>query len=188
MLTHKGTQTLQTERLVLRPFTVDDAPVMFQNWANDPRVTEFLTWAPHGTVENTTALLKRWCADYEKINCYNWVMVYQGAPIGGISVVRLSERDEWAELGYCMGYDYWNKGIMTEAVRTVMEFLFREVGINRLVIEHAVRNPGSGRVAQKCGLTLEGVKRQYFKKHDDEFLDVAQYAILKSDWMKQRKE
>ena len=47
MITHKGTQTIHTERLILRKFTVEDAQAMFENWANDERVTRFLTWCPH---------------------------------------------------------------------------------------------------------------------------------------------
>ena len=64
MLNHKGTQIIHTNRLTLRPFTPEDAPAMFRNWANDPDVTKFLTWAPHGSVDVTNALLKSWCAEY----------------------------------------------------------------------------------------------------------------------------
>ena len=58
MKPHTGTQTLETPRLVLRRFTAADAEAMFANWANDPAVTEHLTWFPHGKVENTRALLE----------------------------------------------------------------------------------------------------------------------------------
>ena len=184
MLTHKGTQMLHTKRLTLRRFTPEDAPAMFRNWANDTDVTKFLTWAPHGSVDVTNALLKSWCAEYNYPDRYNWVIEYQGEPIGGIDVVYLNKRSEWAELGYCMGKQWWNQGLMTEAAQTVIRYLFCEVGLHRIVIEHAVKNPGSGRVAQKCGLTLEGIKRDYFKKSDGEFLDVAQYAILQEEWRK----
>lgn len=82
-------------------------------------------------------------------------MEYEGTPIGNISVVRLSEECEYAELGYCMGYAYWNKGFMSEAAKAVIDYLFAEIGVNRVGISHAVKNPASGRVAQKCGLTKE---------------------------------
>ena len=86
-------------------------------------------------------------------------MEYEGMPIGNISVVRLSEKSEYAELGYCMGYAYWNKGLMPEAAKAVIDFLFSEVGGNHVGISHAVKNPASGKVAQKCGLTFAGTKR-----------------------------
>ena len=182
MITHKVTQTIHTERLILRKFTIDDAGAMFENWASDERVTRYLTWCPHESPEATRQLLELWCAAYENLNTYNWVMEYKGTPIGNISVVRLSEKSEYAELGYCMGYAYWNKGFMPEAAKAVIDFLFSEVGVNRVGISHAVKNPASGRVAQKCGLTFEGTKREYFKTSTGEFLDISDYGIIRSEW------
>ena len=182
MITHKGTKTIQTERLLLRRFTVKDAEAMFENWANDERVTRFLSFLPHGTVEVTKELLENWCAAYEKDSTYNWAIEFEGTVIGSISVVDFNERSERTALGYCMGFDYWNKGIMTEAAKAVMDYLFSEVGVNRVEISHAVKNPGSGRVAQKCGLQYEGTRREYFKSSSGEFLDIAHYGILKRDW------
>ena len=185
MITHKGTQTIHTARLTLRRFIVDDAQAMFQNWANDERVTRYLTWRPHESSEATKQLLEVWCSAYENSNTYNWAMDYEGTPIGNISVVRLSDKCEYAELGYCMGYDYWNKGFMSEAAKAVIDYLFAEVGVNRVGISHAVKNPASGRVAQKCGLTYEGTKREFFKRSDGEFLDISDYGIFRSEWEKQ---
>lgn len=186
MITQKGTQTIQTERLTLRKFTVGDAQAMFENWANDERVTRYLTWRPHGSPEATKQLLELWCAAYENPSRYHWVMEQEGTPIGNISVVRLSEESEWAELGYCLGYAYWNKGLMTEAAKAVIDFLFAEVGVNRIGISHAVKNPASGKVAQKCGLTFEGTKREYFKTPAGEFLDISDYGIVRSEWKNNR--
>ncbi|MBR3865939.1 MAG: GNAT family N-acetyltransferase [Clostridia bacterium] len=182
MLTHKGTQTLKTDRLTLRRYTVEDAEMMYKTWACDARVTKFLTWEPHPSADLTKALLEMWVAEYEKADNYNWVIELEEKIIGSITVVRQSSRDELAELGYCAGYDYWGKGIMTEAAKAVIDFLFGEVGFNRISIEHAVKNPASGKVAEKCGMTLEGTKRQYFKASSGEFLDINEYSILKSEW------
>lgn len=182
MLTHRGTQTITTERLILRRFRTTDAEAMYNTWANDERVTKFLTWEPHKSVEATRELLEMWCADYEKPDNYNWVIEYEGKAIGSITVVEHSERDEHAEPGYCIGHAYWGRGFMTEAAKAVIDFLFREVGFNRISISHAVKNPGSGRVAQKCGLKLEGTKREFFKAQSGEFLDMNIYSILRSEW------
>lgn len=186
MITNKGTQAIRTERLILRRFTPEDAPAMFENWANDERVTRYLTWDPHGSPGETRQLLELWCAGYENPGTYNWAMEYEGKLIGNISVVRLDERSEAADLGYCMGHAYWGRGLMTEAAKAVIDFLFGEVGVNRVEISHAVKNPASGRVAQKCGLTLEGTKRAFFKSSAGEFLDISFYGILKSEWQKQK--
>lgn len=182
MLTHKGTQTLKTERLILRRFSHEDAKPMFETWANDARVSKFLTWEPHGNIEVTQGIVGSWVKDYDKADNYNWVIELEGKIIGSISVVRIDENSEFAEIGYCIGFDFWGKGIMTEAAKAVIDFLFSEVNVNRVTITHATKNPASGKVAQKCGLTLEGVKREYFKSNDGEFLDIAIYSILRREW------
>ncbi|MBQ7828112.1 MAG: GNAT family N-acetyltransferase [Clostridia bacterium] len=182
MLTHKGTQILYTDRLILRKFTVDDADDMYSNWANDEKVTRFLSWQPHESVDETRQMLEGWVGAYDNIKTYNWVIEYDKKAIGNISVVKLSDKCEYAELGYVLGYDYWNKGIMSEASRAVIEYLFSEIGVNRVGISHATENPGSGKVAQKCGMTYEGIKRQFFKTHTGKFVDIAYHGILKSEW------
>lgn len=188
MLNHKGTQTIKTERLTLRRFYVSDAQAMFENWANDERVTRYMSWLPHTSPKETKKLLRKWCAGYRKSNTYNWAIEYEGKLIGGISVVKINDKSEDAEIGYCIGFDCWNKGIMTEAAKAVIDYLFEEVGVNRVEIRHAVKNPGSGKVAQKCGLTLEGIKREKFKSSGGEFLDVAEYGIIRKDWQSRRLE
>ena len=174
MLTHKGTQTIRTPRLTLRQFTPDDAPQMFENWARDPRVTKYLTWQPHADAAATRSLLEDWCARYEQADHYNWAIEFEGRVIGNVSAVRHSDRNRNAELGYCMGAVWWNRGLMTEAVEAVIRYFFDEVGFHRVVIRHAVKNPGSGRVAQKCGLTREGVERESFLSADGEKLPEAE--------------
>lgn len=186
MLSHKGTQTITTKRLVLRKFVPEDAEAMYENWAKDERVTKYLTWPPHESLETTQYVLSLWCENYQKDNFYQWAIVYEGKVIGSISVVEFSDSHLSAELGYCMSYDYWGKGIMTEAVSAVIDFLFTQVGFNRLTICHAVKNPASGRVAQKCGLTFEGTHREQFKSQWGEFLDISCYAIVRKDLKKQK--
>lgn len=181
MLTHKGTKTIRTERLVLRRFTPDDADAMFANWANDERVTRYLTWTPHGSAEFTRQLLTAWCAEYGRDDYYNWAITENGTPIGNISVVLVNGKHEYACIGYCLGHDRWGRGIMTEAARAVIDFLFDEVGFNRIEISHATKNPASGRVAQKCGLTYEGTKREFYRTPSGEMHDIAFYSVLKRE-------
>ena len=187
MLDHKGTQTIKTERLILRKFTRDDAQDMFHNWAKDERITKYLTWPPHESIETTEYVLSLWCADYEKNDFYQWAIEWEGKVIGSISVVRYSDENHSAELGYCMGFDYWGKGIMTEAAKAVIAFLFDEVKVNRIIIYHAVKNPASGKVAQKCGLSFEGIHREEFLTQWGEYLDIACYGIIRKDYEKINK-
>ncbi len=186
MLNHKGTKTIQTERLLLRPFIVDDAQQMYENWATDPEVTRFLTWQPHSSADETRGLLENWVKNYENPAYYNWVMTLDGVCIGNVSIVRMSDRSEVMEFGYCMGRQWWKMGLMSEAVSALTDYLFSEVGANRLVIRHAVGNPASGRVARKCGFTPEGIERQNWQLHDGQFCDIAVNSLLRSEW-KRRK-
>ncbi len=188
MITHKGTQVIKTERLTLRPFRQDDAPAMFKNWASDPRVTRFLTWQPHNSVEVTREILDGWCALYANPAYYHWGIEFEGDLIGGINVVRQNERDEVAELGYCISADAWGHDIMTEAARAVIAYLFTEVGFHRIAISHAAQNPASGRVADKCGMRLEGVLKGDFKSFDGEYWDIVLHGLLREEWDKQQEE
>ena len=138
MLTHKGTQILETSRLILRRAIREDAEPMFRNWACDPEVTKFLTWPPHTNIGVTQTVLESWLAEYEKADYYQWIIVLKeiGEPIGSISVVRQNDAVEEAEIGYCIGSAWWHRGIMTEALSAVIEYLFTEVGINRIAARH----------------------------------------------------
>ena len=64
-MNHKGTQVIETKRLVLRPFRISDAQKMYDNWASDPEVTKFLTWPTHASVEVAGQVLAYWCNRYE---------------------------------------------------------------------------------------------------------------------------
>lgn len=180
MLTHKGTQIIETPRLILRRAVREDAEPMFRNWASDPEVTEFLTWQPYAGVESAHYILDLWIGEYENPAFYQWMIVPKDMmePIGSISVVRLREDIAEAEIGYCIGKPWWHRGIMTEALGAVMDFLFTRVGMNRVAARHDVRNPHSGQVMAKCGMAYEGTLRQA-DRNNRGICDVAYYAILR---------
>ena len=182
MLTHKGTNRIETGRLILRRVRVEDAQAMFDNWASDPEVTKFLTWPTHETVEISQWVVESWVKGYEQDNFYQWMIELKeiGQPIGSISVVNMDDRVEKVEIGYCMGRNWWHMGIMTEALRAVIEFLFDDAGVNRIEARHDPRNPHSGGVMRKCGMKYEGTARQA-DRNNQGICDAAIYAILRSD-------
>lgn len=184
-MNHCGTKTLETERLVLRKFRLDDAEDMFRNWASNPNVTKFLIWQPYTNVDDVKAYIQSCIDCYEKADYYNWVIEYKenGQVIGNISVVELKEHTRCTVIGYCIGEDYWRKGITSEAFSRVIEFLFEEVGVNRIESTHDVNNPNSGRVMTKCGLKYEGILRQTGVSNQGIF-DCVVRSILKSEWQR----
>ena len=182
MLTHKGTQTIETPRLILRRAVREDAVPMFRNWASDPEVTKFLTWPTYEKVDTAYQILDLWVSEYAKPDFYQWMIVPKelGEPIGSISVVRQNDRVEEAEIGYCIGRQWWHRGIVTEALSAVIEYLFTEVGMNRVAARHDPNNPHSGGVMKKCGMTYEGTTRAA-DRNNQGICDAAHYAILRSD-------
>ena len=181
-----GTQTIETERLILRRFRIDDAEDMFRNWASDPEVTKYLTWPAHPNVDLTRMLLNDWIPRYEDGGYFNWAMKSKenGQVIGNISVVTLLEDIEAAEMGYCLGRAYWGRGFMPEALKAVMDYLFGTVGLNRIAAAHDVNNPKSGRVMEKAGMKLEGVLRQAGKNNTG-VCDMVWHAALRNEWKKE---
>lgn len=184
MLTHKGTVTLETPRLRLRRFCVDDAQPMFDNWASNAEVCRYMTWPPHGQVENTRGLLERWVEGYGDEKNYQWAIELKslGQPIGSIGVGHCNERYESCEIGYCIGQPWWGQGYTAEATQAVLAFLFDGVGMHRVEARHDPRNIGSGRVMEKTGFTQEGTQREAHRNADNTFADLVMRSILRQEY------
>lgn len=183
MLLFKGTQPINTARLLLRKFVSADAPNMFKNWATDCEVTKFLSWKPHDNIEDTKEIIAQYISKYDD-NIYNWAIELNEIHevIGGISIVKLDEATCSCEIGYCMSRKYWGKGIMSESLKAVIDYLFSEIGFNRIAAMHDTNNIASGKVMLKSGMQYEGTLRQA-KLHDNKyFYDLALYSVLKDDW------
>ena len=181
MLTHKGTNILETERLILRPFTMDDAEPMFRNWASDEEVTKFLSWPAHRSVDETRTIVAGW-ADCGPAD-YKWAITLKShgpEAIGSFCITQINEKTRMAHFGYALGRPWWNRGLMTEALAAVLDYLFDEVGFNRIESRHDVENIGSGAVMRKCGMTYEGRTRQSHLNNQG-LRDMDCYAILAED-------
>lgn len=141
---------LETERLILRAFALTDAEAMFNNWCNDPEVTKYMTWNPHGTLEVTKSLLSSWINEYEEGNKYRYGICLKenNLLIGSIDVVKFV--DSCPEIGYCLSKQYWNNGFMTEALNELIRYLF-ELGYKKILIQADAENIRSNKVIQKCG-------------------------------------
>lgn len=184
-MNHCGTKRLETDRLILRQYTVEDAQAMFENWASDEKVTEFLMWKPHANCEVSIDILEDWIKHYSEDNYYNWAIVLKengDEPIGNIAVVNMDEETSMVHIGYCIGRKWWHKGITSEALKTVMDFLFDEVNVNRIESRHDPRNPHSGDVMKKCGMKYEGTLRSA-DWNNRGICDACYYALLKSERM-----
>jgi ribosomal-protein-alanine N-acetyltransferase len=180
MIIHKGTQIIHTNRFLLRKFESTDAEDMFYNWANDENVTRYLIWDAHPTVQHTRIILEQWLNGYSKLSYYNWAIVLKTTkyPIGSVGVVSQKDDLSTCEVGYCIGRRFWNHGIMTEVLSSVLEYLIEEVGYSRIEALHDVFNVASGKVMKKCNMTYLGNKRNGLYRKDGSQADLAMYAII----------
>ncbi len=181
---HKGTIELNTDRLVLRKFEIEDAEDMYNNWASDENVVKFLTWPVHKTVKVSEYILKEWIKSYDEKSFYQWAIVlkeYGNQPIGTISVVKCDDNTKSMEIGYCIGSKFWGKGIVSESFKAIIKFLFEEIGVNRIEAKCDTNNPSSAKVMVKSGLKYEGTMRDY-SVNNQGICDCELYAILARDY------
>lgn len=180
---HLGSKKLETDRLIIRAFAPEDAGAMFRNWANDPEVTEFLTWPTHGSVEVTKQVIASWVEKGGDPTYYQWAIVWKETmePIGSISAVDWNEDICEVEIGYCIGKKWWHRGVTSECFSEVIRFFFQEVGVNRIWARHDANNPHSGMVMKKCGLRHEGTLRQAGRNNQG-ICDICAYGILRRDY------
>lgn len=181
---HKGTVLIETDRLILRKLRLDDSEAAFQNWTSDSKVTEFLRWPTHYSIDTTQEIIKMWVDNYAEDNFYQWAIVLKDGndkPIGTIGVVDQNEELDILHIGYCIGSKWWHKGITSEALSAIIQFFFEEVKANRIESQHDPHNPNSGKVMLKCGLKYEGTLREADISNKG-VVDAAMYSILASEY------
>lgn len=183
---HKGTVRLETQRLILRRFTLEDLEPAFMNCWRHADVWKWTNYAPMNSIGEVVSkagmFTEKWLAAYDRADRYSWAIELKnsGSVIGRISGLKWNERLREVEMCYELGPDWWNQGLMTEAAQEIIRFFLLEVGFNRVYAYHAAGNPASGRVMQKCGMLQEGTARQGCVCNGGVF-DRVDYAILRED-------
>ena len=175
--------TLETERLILRPFEKSDALPMFEGWANDPEVTKYLTWNPHKDLEETVARIDRWIAEYEKPERLNFAIERKGTQdlIGTIGVVGyLGGVKGTPVIGYTSSRAVWGNGYMTEACKCLLAYLF-SIGYKEVRIDARVENIASNRVIQKCGGKWIAVEEEVLEEKENQKVMVNRYLVTAPD-------
>lgn len=174
------TINLETERLILRKFTYDDANEMFENYCKYESVAKYVTWKAHRDVDETKKYLANVVLpDYRKAYTYKWAIVLKktNQVIGCIDVVSKDLVKKSAEIGYALSEKYWGRGLMPEAGRVVVSYLFSQ-GFVRVWADHNVENLKSGRVMQKIGMTKEGTFRKFGISNNGTLVDCDVYSII----------
>lgn len=152
--------TMQTKRLILRPWREDDAEELFR-YASDPDVGPPAGWQPHTSVENSRDIIRDVLSAPET---YAVCLKENGKPIGSIGFHRadLAELPDEYELGYWIGKLFWGQGLIPEASREMLRYAFCELGMSRIWCGHYDGNIKSRRVQEKLGFvyhhTTEGIE------------------------------
>ena len=176
------TKTFETDRLILRKGNLEDCEDIFNNYTSKDKVTEFLSWQTHKSIEDTITYLKNVVLpEYEK-EFYCWYIELKETHkvIGNVSVVNLNKDKKYAELGWVLSDDYWGQGIMPEAAKVVLEYL-KSLGFVRIEAKHKVENAKSGKVMQKIGMKYEGILRKANLDNKGNLCDVAVYSYINGE-------
>jgi ribosomal-protein-alanine N-acetyltransferase len=173
--------TFETMRLTLRPFVMEDAPII-QEICGDSEIARTTLLIPHpypiGAAESWI-ISNLEAANYGTRYAFAIIHTKDSTLCGCISL-NLDKLHQRAELAYWVGKDYWGHGYATEAVRRVIEFGFGTLQLQRIWAAAMTKNPGSLKVMQKADMLYEGTFRQHILKWNN-FEDIAFYAILKTD-------
>ncbi|SFT27190.1 GNAT family N-acetyltransferase [Paenibacillus sp. BC26] len=179
--------TLYTQRLVLRQMNAADAGDIYAFYS-DPLVTKHLDWYGPSSVEDTRVLIDSWNEAYEDKKLIPWGISLNSTRQFVGTLMLMPIRGHFNEAPYfplTLGFDLkpecWNKGIMSEALRSVLDFNRKHIGHHRIQAEVLPENAASLKVLKKLGFQEEGVLRQYLL-HDvtKRFLDVVMLALLLS--------
>ena len=178
---------IETKRLLLRRMTMKDAQDIFE-YSRDPEVARHVLWSAQKHISEAKEYVRYMTKRYRDDLPSSWGIIDKesGKLVGTIGYMSLSEENASVEVGYSLARWLWGKGLMTEALRAVIDYTFDAMDINRIEAQHELTNPSSGRVMEKCGMVREGVLRQRLY-NKGQYVDVALYAILKSDYDKMKE-
>lgn len=156
----ENTPSLVTGRLILRRFCGKDTVPLFL-LMSDQQVNTFLPWFPIKSIEEAEAhLQKAYLDSYQKPKGYRYAVCLRenNIPIG---YVHVSDGEDF-DLGYGLRKEFWRQGIITEAAQAVIERL-RQDGVPYVTATHDVRNPASGAVMKKLGMTYRYSYEEFWK-------------------------
>ena len=183
MLTHNGTQTIETERLILRRFAYSDNADMLKNWAADENVQFMYSEPIYTTKEEVKGLLDKYIGSYERDDYYRWAVIEKesGKCIGQIAYFLVDSKNHFAEIEYCIGAAFQCRGYATEATKAVIAFGFEKINLHKVQICTKTINAPSKRVIEKCGFTYEGTLRDYFCMNG-EYIGRLYFSMLRSEY------
>ena len=183
MLTHTGTQIIETDRLILRRFAYTDDAAMLKYWIADEKIQSMYAEPIYTTKEAVKELLDKYISSYEKEDYYRWAVIEKksGECIGQIAYFLVDNTNHFAEIEYCIGSNFQCQGYATEATKAIIAYGFDKMNLHKVQICTKSINKPSKRVIEKCGFVYEGTLRDYFYM-DGEYVGRLYYSMLKNEW------
>lgn len=185
MLRHCGTQTIDSERLILRQFHYTDDDDMLTYWVSDPKIQSLYSEPTYATKEEVKELLGKYIGSYEKPDCYRWAIIEKESNIciGQIAIFLVDNKNHFCEIEYALGRRFHGKGYATEAVKLILNFSFNKVNFHKVQVCHKEGNIASQGVIRKCGFTYEGTLRDFFYV-DGKYVNRLYYSMLRDEYIK----
>lgn len=167
-------RTLETKRLLLRAWRIEDAEAMF-SYAKGEKVGPRAGWKPHENVAESESIIRMFIEEDE-----TWALVLREEvrPIGSVGLHKTREENV-RELGYVLSEEYWGRGIMPEAAEAVLRFAFKELGLSKVTVGHFPFNMQSKRVIEKLGFSYTGYFEKAFERFAGVKMDEYRYEMTK---------
>ncbi|MCC5892716.1 GNAT family protein [Exiguobacterium sp.] len=174
-----------SEDLSLRMFTVNDAEALFElTMASKPYLREWLGWLDYvETVEDSKRNIEGRIKGLIETGGYpkSFALIYQGELAGTVGYNEIDRGIKCGTIGYWLGRDFQGKGIMSQALETLIDYGFRDLGLNKIEIRVATGNMKSRALPERLGFKEEGVLRDAEWLYD-RYVDHVVYGLLRDEW------
>ncbi len=166
-MNHCGTQTIETPRLILRAFAMEDCDSMLKNWIANPKVQFEYGEPVYTTVSEVNDLLREWQKNYSRPDFYRWAIIEKRSSenIGQIAFCRVYSDCKTAEIEYCIGEAFLGNGYAPEALSAVIDFTFKNTDFDKLEAYHRAENIKSGKVLAKSAMHITDTVQRFIREN-----------------------
>jgi len=171
---------IETERLVLRQLVEEDIPFIYELFKRE-ETNRYVEYDCLKTLVEARKLFALYISPKPNLFRLGIVLKNDQQMVGTVGLYEIYKEHGTSVLGYDLLFEYWNRGIMTEAVNALVDYAFRELNLNRIEGSADPENIASLRVLEKCGFEKEGLLREKFY-YGGAFHDDMVYSILGSDY------
>jgi len=179
----QGFPQLETRNLILRRMHAADSSAIF-DILSDFKVTDFYDDDAFTDIAQASDQIEAWENGYKNRVCIRWGICqkYEGTIIGSCGYYGIHTWNLRASFGYELASEYWRQGIMTEALRAMIDYGFDEMGLNRIDAVVMPGNIASIKMLERLGFRNEGRLEEYEKWGGKGFVDLFMFAMLRKDW------